>query len=341
MNRKVKIILIVGLVLVAGLVLTGLVAGGLVAAAAARYLPLVSTEPVSEGDVPQEADLPVVGPNLSDPASVEAVIMSSLINAADSDYAALQSVMAGSFSVCGYAAGCGERTPDEAVAFIRSILPAAGAVEFTPPGTDLPALLGIDPAVVAFDGAASAIHSSGWHDGRGEVLLYVIQQPDGSYGFASMTVAEGGFANAVRLSALLDFRNDLVVALMEHDYAALETMMDDGLEIIGDPEGPVPASAAVATLQSTYLLPTSTVSLVDEAGYNYILGAWDRSYRDVLGYEVTTCCEGDVEVVYAVRIDGWGPDGDEQAMAIIVDKAAGGGFSWYGVIPGPFASAGP
>jgi hypothetical protein len=332
MSRTVTILLIVGLVIVVGLALTGLVA-------AAVYLPLHGSEPAPARAVITEAPAP--GADLSSPAAVEAAIMASLTNAADSDYATLQNAMPESFSVCGYAAGCGERTPDEAIAFIRGSLPAAGAVEFTQPGTDLPALLGIDPSVVSFAGVASVLHSSGWQDGRTEVLLYVTQQQDGSYRFASMTVAEGGFANAVRLSALLDFRNELVTALMEHDYAVLETMMDGGLAIVGDPMGLYPSSAAVAALQSTYLLSSSLISPVDEAGYNYILGAWSNSYQQVLGYEITTCCGSDVEVVYAVRIDGWGPDGADQAMVIIADTPPGGNFRWYGFIPGPFASVAP
>ncbi len=281
----------------------------------------------------------MTGPNLSDLATVEGLIMASLSNTAASDYDSLGLIISDAFSVCGHNAGCGGRNHDEAITFIRDLLPPTGAVQFTPPGTDLAATLGINQQTL--DLAHSTIHSSGWGaNGKSEVLLMIDQKADGTYFLQTMIVSNAGFVLENKAGALLTVRNGLWTALQNHDYVTLESLMDGGLAIVGDPTGLYPKSAAVTALKDTYLLSSSTVTFIDDAGYNAILGTWSGTYSDLLGYHIRDCCGSAVKVVFALRIGGWGPAGADEAIMIIIEKPAnnymGSEFKWYGFLEGPF-----
>jgi hypothetical protein len=88
-----------------------------------------------------------------------------------------------------------------------------------------------------------------------------------------------------------------------------------------------------------------------DVGHIYATDTWQGpTYEDILGFNIRECCGSTVLVSAAVHVTGWGPDGLNEAILVIIDGApVNMNFVWqdFAVLPvgdggdqeigGPFA----
>lgn len=131
-----------------------------------------------------------------------------------------------------------------------------------------------------------------------------------------------------------DFQTALLNAIINRDYAAMQSMMGNPFTIAGwRSEGrALPPAQAIEELRVTYLPPTGYVY--------YELNEDLASLLD--GSDPLTMWGTSVEAVGAVRFTGWGTDGNTEAI-IIIARRPDGSYYWHAVLlaVGGFVSAPP
>jgi hypothetical protein len=110
----------------------------------------------------------------------------------------LQSLLADPFAFGAYASEWVSLAPSEVIEGLRQEhLPEGADIAYSPPETDLAALLGgIPPASLLGPDAnvARVLHSTGWgQDGEEEVMLFITEREDGQYQLAAFLYAPIGF----------------------------------------------------------------------------------------------------------------------------------------------------
>jgi len=136
-----------------------------------------------------------------------------------------------------------------------------------------------------------------------------------------------------RTEQLFVFKNDLFQTLAHRDWEHLKTLMNGGVNVIGDPVGLFPEDKAIEEFKTTDLPGTAPMHELGTSYLEYADGSWQGSkMEDLLGYDVTLCCGNDVYVAAAMLVDGWGSRGDSQAVLIIEDRGTEG-WTWWGFTP--------
>lgn len=140
-------------------------------------------------------------------------------------------------------------------------------------------------------------------------------------------------SGSARTEQLFVFKNDLFQTLAHRDWDHLKTLMNGGVNVLGDPVGLFPEDKAIEEFKTTDLPGTAPMHEVDFSYLEYADGSWQGStMEDILGYDVTACCGHDVYVAGAMLVDGWGSRGDSQAVLIIQDRGDQG-WIWWGFTP--------
>lgn len=131
-------------------------------------------------------------------------------------------------------------------------------------------------------------------------------------------------------TSLAEFETLLMEAIRDRNYDLLRLTMDESFGIASwRGEGrPWPTVEAVDWLREYYLLPTSIITFpTPQPDPNTLLG------MDPLGI-----WGNDANLVRAVYSQGWGPDGQGEAILVIAQTSEGV-FYWYSILAAPLGFA--
>ncbi len=112
------------------------------------------------------------------------------------DFVGMQGLMSDPFAIGYWRSEGVTLPPPEAVTALERFLPPNATILFEEPGTDISAQLDNQPAASLVNGQklAAALLTHGWGaDGRGEVILFIVEQPDGGYRWALALLAANSF----------------------------------------------------------------------------------------------------------------------------------------------------
>jgi hypothetical protein len=205
-----------------------------------------------------------------------------------------------------------------------SLLRPGGIPQITPTATSAPVQPTATPALEATE--AATVEAT---------LPPTEDAPPTATPAPTLPIPEGGTA---RTEQLFVFKNALVQALAHRDWEVLRTLMDGGVNVVGSPTGLFPEDVALAALEEQ-LASDAELHELDLGYLEYEDGSWQgTTFEERLGFDVTICCPQDVVIAAAVLVDGWGAEGDQQAMLIIEDRGPLG-WVWWGYL-GPLTDMG-
>ncbi|MDQ3248180.1 MAG: hypothetical protein M3Q45_03115, partial [Chloroflexota bacterium] len=119
------------------------------------------------------------------------------------------------------------------------------------------------------------------------------------------------------------FSARLLLALSQHDYPQLQTMMDNSFTIAAwRAEGSVlPPAVALVQLRNNYISPNTTITLKTDQDLTALLDGTDPLRR----------WGPDVNASEALYVTGLGAEGQDEALLIVAQNAAGA-FYWHGML---------
>jgi hypothetical protein len=270
-------------------------------------------QPVAEG---QEVPLP----------PLDTVTLLSEAFAAG-DYETLQGLMGESLTI-GYWLSDGQTLASaQAIEQLRYfLLPDPASVSFVRDRAQFPDLGNMDPATAFGPDVqiVDLVYSQGWGtDGRGEAILTIAQDADGSQNWQGIISASAGFAlppGPLKTTTLLSY------ALATADYEALQELMGETF-VIGYWRSEfqrLTRDQAVEQLRLN-LLPNPAASFVR-----------DRSrFPDLGGVDPIAVFGPNVQIVDLIYSQGWGIDGSDDAILVIAQNADGSQY-WHGMLSGLF-----
>ncbi len=139
-------------------------------------------------------------------------------------------------------------------------------------------------------------------------------------------------AAAVR-ARVLDYKDNLVAALADRDWATLRMITRGNHTFVGNDLHPLSEDALIEALETEHLASRVPLTEVDFGYWDHEINAWHGSDFDtVLGYDVKLCCDSRPGVEAAVLVDGWGPQGGQQAILVFIGPGMMDVF-WWGFFP--------
>jgi hypothetical protein len=270
----------------------------------------------------------------ADPRAFQEALVNAL-TASPRDYAYLQTFMGDSFSISGWRAQGSDWSPAEAVEQLRTIWQPASSSTSYNLSANISAILDNADPYAMFPGSVSFIYSQGWGpEGKDEAVLIISQRADGTYAWSGVLIAKNGFSPGggeytgpgFTTNDLATFQATLIEALyaVPRDYAWLQTFMDSQffLSLTTGLGGPMSAAEAVEGLRTDWL-PLS-------AEFSY---QSDVDAASVYGHDPK---EGFPNVVADFFSQGWGPQGEGEAI-VLIGQREDGTYYWFGII---YAEAG-
>jgi hypothetical protein len=274
----------------------------------------ILSQPVAEGQ-----GMPLPQPDMV------TLLSDTLVTA---DYEALQGFMGDTFAIGIWNSEGQTLTPAQAIEQLRlTWLPNPAAASFVRDRALFPDLGGMDP-MTAFGPdvqIVDLVYSQGWGtDGRGEAILTIAEQPDGSHYWSGVIYASVGFTPP---PGPLKTATVLSNAFAAADYEALQALMGETFAIgywLSEGQRLTPAEA-IEQLRLNLLPNPAAASFIHDR----------TQFPDLGDVDPVAVFGPDVQIVDLIYSQGWGREGLDEAILAIAQNADGSQY-WHGILTGRF-----